>query len=142
MIPLEDEQHELCVHRMASLIPMLFLCLLFVGYLATRMFGLFPYVDEFYITVPTGSLVAKTPVPTDMPPIRITDDGTVIFSVLQLPRSDHDLDSLVLHLRQIAPHISPGDSLPVLPDPNSHHQRLMEVLSAIRRSGIRHYHLL
>jgi biopolymer transport protein ExbD len=142
MIPPEDESRELLVHRTVSLLMMYFVILILVGALTSDMIRRWPSIYEFYITLPTASLATDILVPSDAQPIKILADGTVVFDALRLPRSDRDLDSLSSHLKQIAPYFSAGNSLAIQPEPEARHERLVEVLSAVQRAGIRRYHLL
>ena len=142
MILPDDENRELLVHRMASLLPTFFFFFLFVGFFISDMVRTWPSLYEFQITVSTVNLATSASLPSDAQAIQIHEDGTVVFDTLRLPRSDRDLDSLSRHLLQIAPDFSSDSSLAVQPDPHAKHERVIEVLSAIRRAGIRRYHLL
>jgi hypothetical protein len=138
MIPQEDEQHELVVLRMGSLLAMYFLFLLIVCSFITIEVKSWP-PPEFGITIPTdvgftGSTIGMRS------PVVIARDGTVTFDSLTCLRSDRDLDSLRVRLAEVAIHTSKGNPpLEVHPDPDSRHERLMEVLSAVERSGISRY---
>jgi hypothetical protein len=136
----EDEQRELVVYRMASLIAMYFLFLLIVWSLIAMEVRFWP-PQELWITVPTdvgftGSTFGM------LSPVVIAKDGTVTFDSLTCSRSDRDLDFLRLRLAEVAVYTDKGNPpLEVHPDPDCRHERLIDVLSAVERSGIRRYRL-
>jgi hypothetical protein len=138
MIPPEDEQHQLIFLRMMSLLAMYFLFLLIVCSFITMEVSSWP-PPEFGIRIPrdvdfSGSIIIP------LSPVVIAKDGTVTFDSLTCLRSDRDLDSLRIRLAEEAIHTSKGHPpLEVHPDPDSRHERLMEVLSTVERSGIRRY---
>ena len=95
---------------------------------------------EFGMEVPTQT--ATPAVSSQLPPVTILENAIVAFESLRFGRDDRDLDALVLRLRTLAPTIGPNNVLQIHPSPESRYERIVEVLSAVRRAGIRHYNLL
>lgn len=79
---------------------------------------------------------------TPIPVIAISDEGEVEFLELRLPPEDHDLKALHLRLRNLRPLLNPKEPALIRPEPDTTHQRIIEVLSAIQRAGIRESILL
>jgi biopolymer transport protein ExbD len=83
--------------------------------------------------------IAKQNEEPPLPPITISDDGTVAFEELRFGWKDRELDALRLRLQSIAPKVGPAHILVIHPSPEVRHERLVEVLSAVRRAGIYQY---
>ncbi len=77
-----------------------------------------------------------------MPVIGISDEGEVEFLELRLAPEDHQLEALHLRLRGLRPHFDANEPALIRPEPDTTHQRVIEVLSAIQRAGIRESILL
>jgi biopolymer transport protein ExbD len=72
-----------------------------------------------------------------MPIITISAGGEVVFLELRLPPEDHELESLCVRLRGLAPLLNRNEAALIRPEPETTHQRIVEVLSALGRAGIR-----
>ena len=92
---------------------------------------------EFGMIVPTQTATPDESSP--LPPIVISDDSTVAFGDLRFDGKDRDLEALMLRLQAMAPDVGPTRVLEIHPSPECRYERLVEVLSAVRRAGIRHY---
>ncbi|HEV7402979.1 MAG TPA: hypothetical protein VGO11_08640 [Chthoniobacteraceae bacterium] len=77
-----------------------------------------------------------------MPVISISDEGEVVFLELRLPPEDHDLEALQLRLRDLRPLLHTNEPALIRPEPETTHQRIIEVLSAVQRARIRESILL
>ena len=125
-------------HRWIFLLP-----LSFIFYALLALYG-YNWNPEYFVTehgMEVRMDIAKQNEEPPLPPITISDDGTVAFEELRFGWKDRDLDALRLRLQSIAPKVGPAHVLVIHPLPEVRHQRLVEVLSAVRRAGIRHYNL-
>ena len=135
--PPDDESRELIVHRMASLLPMFYVALV-LGVVFLH-FEVLRWPQEIGMTVPMASLIGGAPMFSDQPLIQIAADGTVSFGSARFAPSDADLEPLCQSLRDVASRGSAARPLLIQPDAESRYQRVIEVLSAIRRANVRFY---
>jgi hypothetical protein len=134
----EDEQHEAPRHRWMFLLPLSFFFYFFLG---LWWLCLPNEISWWEHRLEVRMDIAKQSEEPPLQPITISDDGTVAFEELRFGWKDRDLDALRLRLQSIAPKVGPAHVLVVHPSPEVRHQRLVEVLSAVRRAGICHYNL-
>jgi hypothetical protein len=71
-----------------------------------------------------------------IPPITISAEGEVVFLELRLPPGDHELESLRVRLRALAPLSNRRAPVLILPAPETEHLRIIEVLSAVDHAGV------
>jgi biopolymer transport protein ExbD len=138
--PAEPDQldDEISRYRWVSFLIMYFFWfMLAIAILAQVSLPVRFWNERFFDHKLTVTLEDRSP-PFDatIPPITIGAGGEVVFLELRLPPEDRDLESLRIRLIAVRPSLIWREPIVIRPEPATEHQRIIEVLSAIRRAGI------